>query len=301
MTIAVGNDVGPAPVEQYGMNKDMLHLRIGGADILISGLEDEIWKTSKKTYSLFSTDETASPVHRVSVTESAFRTEPVEGDFSIGRIQGDKGYFILAPYFRGESTNDFSEGTLEIFYAPNTEFKERAIENYIRWVLANMLVTRRIGLLLHASATVLNGQAHVFLGPHGSGKSTAAVLTSDGLMIADDVLPLLIEGDSVTAAAMPAVGKFRQSQESSGRYPVGGLYWINQSGTNRIEKLEMALSTGLIIASAPFIKETGNYQQVLFETATRILGTVPLYNLYFRKEERFLDAALANPVKEGGR
>ena len=283
------------------MKKGVLDIRVAGVDFELTVTEPVLLEACKRTYSLFSADGTDGPGHRALVTVSASRQEGAEGDFSIGRVCGNKGYFIRAPYFRGEASSDFSEGKLEIFFAPNIEYMERAVENYVRWVIANILLKSGRGLLLHASASVLGGQALVFLGPHGSGKSTAALLTTNGLMIADDVLPLLIDREGVTAAAMPAVGKFQQNRESAGLYPLGNLYWINKSGKNSLEKLGTAPGIGLLMASAPFIKETENYQEKLFEVAARILEGVDLYNLHFRKEERFLDAAMANDVKEGKR
>ena len=283
------------------MKKGTLDIRVGGVGIRLEVADESLLEACTKTYGLFIPGGAAEPEHRVVITVSDSRQDVKEGDFSIGRVRGNEGYFILAPYFRGECSRDFSEGTLEILFAPNMEYLERAVENYIRWALANILLTSGRGLLLHASASVLDGQAHVFLGPHGSGKSTAAILTTNGLMIADDVLPLLIERDGVKAAAMPAAGKFGQGRESSGSYPLGNLYWISKSENNCIEKLGKAPGVGLLMASAPFIKETEDYHCKLFESASKILESAVLCNLHFRKEERFLDAALRNTAMEDNR
>ncbi len=288
-------------MDRSAMKKGTLDIRVGGVDLRFIITWDVLLEACKESYKLFSADGMNVPTHRAMVTVSHSGQKEAEEELSIGRFRGNKGYFILAPYFRGESSRDFSEGKLEIFYAPNIEYMQRAVENYIRWVLANILLASGRGLLLHASASVLGGQAHVFLGPHGSGKSTAAILTTNGLMIADDVLPILIGPEGVTAAAMPAVGKFTQVRESVGCYPLGNIYWLSKSPTNRLERLGVAPGTGLLIASAPFIKETENYQRKLFEAASRINDRAAFYNLHFRKEDRFLDVALKNALEDESR
>lgn len=66
------------------------------------------------------------------------------------------------------------------------------------------IVMHRLGyLVLHGSAVELNGQAAIFLGDKGAGKSTtAASLVAAGYpLIADDVVVVRLEGETPVAAA----------------------------------------------------------------------------------------------------
>jgi hypothetical protein len=61
------------------------------------------------------------------------------------------------------------------------------------------LMVQRGMLLLHASATARNGQARIYLGRSGSGKSTAALFDSlrGATVLADDLVPVFIDQDGL--------------------------------------------------------------------------------------------------------
>lgn len=269
---------------------DVLELAIDGVSFRFRGMDTGLGGISSRTYGLF-----ASGTGHAAHSARVFRTEPreplPENDLALGYDGRTGEPFISAPYFRGSADPGFSEGRLEIFSCLNAEYEERALENYIRWVMANVLLKKGSGLLLHASASVVDGAAHVFLGPHGSGKSTAATLTKNGFIIADDVLPVLRGNGVATAAAMPSVGKFPQDAEHTGSYPVKSFYWLIKSERNRIVRVGRPEAAGLLMASAPFIADTAGSRDGLFSAVLSLLESVPVYNLHFRKEEGFLKDA----------
>lgn len=267
--------------------KQALELAIGGISFRFQGMDRELMRLSDKTYGLFNSRSGAAD-HSASVSRPEPREPLPADDLLLGSEAGTGRAVIAAPYFRGSACGDFSEGTLEIFSCPNAEYDEKAVENYIRWVTANILMKTGAGLLLHASASVVEGAAHVFLGPHGSGKSTASSLTKNGFIIADDVLPVLMKNGKAVAAAMPAVGKFPQEAENTGSYPVKSFYWLIKSERNRIVRVGRPQAAGLLMASAPFISGSAGSPSGLFPQVLSLLESVPMYNLHFRKEEGFL-------------
>jgi len=270
--------------------KEALETEIAGVAFRFSGMGPDLLDMLRKTYCLFPRVKSLID-HSFEIRRSGLQLSDLPKEEMLASRDHSAGTrTFLAPYFKGSADEEFKEGVLQTIPALGPQYEERAVENYIRWVLANILYSTGRGLLLHASASVIDGAAHVFLGPHGSGKSTAAELTLKGTTIADDALPVIVSASGVFAAAMPAVGKFRQDKGRTGTFPVKASYWLVKSGENRAERIDKPESTALIMASAPFIAAPGGRGRGLFDTVAPIVSWVPFFRLYFRKEENFLDS-----------
>ncbi len=72
------------------------------------------------------------------------------------------------------------------------------LRSVLMLALSALLVQRGM-LLLHASATTLDGVARIYLGRSGSGKSTAALFDSlrGAAVLADDLVPVFIDQDGL--------------------------------------------------------------------------------------------------------
>jgi hypothetical protein len=276
---------------------NLFGIAIGKISFRFLGMDDEFYASSKGTYKYFLSKDN-HPSHFANVCSAGGMGNLPENDFRIGFNEGSRQYFIQAPYFMGTADEAFAKGSLAMFLCPNDNYKELALENYIRWITANLALIKTEGFMLHSSASVIDGSAHVFFGPHGSGKSTAVSFIRNGFPIADDALLLIQKEGKFYAAAMPAVHKFKQKIENVGYFPVKGFYRLIKSDKNKLESLNKTAALAQLIASAPFLKETKEYEQKLFATAMKTIENVPVFNLYFKKEEHFLEEAF-NAMKIG--
>jgi len=97
----------------------------------------------------------------------------------------------------------------EIIIEPLPNLDEHLVRLPLLGSVLAMLLHQRQHLVLHASAVAVNGNAAVFLGPKGQGKSTmAAILYSRGhKLMADDVAALEVgsEGSPVLLPGFPQI------------------------------------------------------------------------------------------------
>lgn len=137
------------------------------------------------------------------------------------------------------------------------------------------------GFFFHCSAVSLDGKAYLFTAPSGTGKSTHAQLWKahfgDRLKIINDDKPIIrqIENGFV-AYGTPWNGKERRGENICGK--IHGIYIIEQSKTNSVEKLKPAsvLSTLLCQTVRPKNAKLLNNLLAMFDGLT---NQVPIFRL----------------------
>ena len=143
------------------------------------------------------------------------------------------------------------------------------------------------GLLIHASAVVVDGKAYLFSAPCGTGKSTHTQLWlkvfGDRAAILNDDKPALRCEDGVWYAyGTPWSGKYDINMNV--RVPVAGIAMIQRAETNSIEPFtgwkaifELLGQTARPIGVDP--------RQKLLEILDRLLKAVPVWKLRCNMEE----------------
>lgn len=107
----------------------------------------------------------------------------------------------------------------------------------LREVCQKLLVENQ-GLIFHASASLVEGSAWIFLGPSGAGKSTAmTILSSKYKALADDTIIIRKEGiNSFYFYQTPFQEKNAWFDKSPKRYNLGKIFILKKSKYNKIEK-----------------------------------------------------------------
>lgn len=102
--------------------------------------------------------------------------------------------------------------------AEDREFFRRLIQNE----LLGLLLYQRDHLVLHASAVSVDGDAAMFIGPRGSGKSTTAAAFDDEgyAVLEDDVVAIQFDDDVPTV--VPGVPQLRLKSDAAGALGLEG-------------------------------------------------------------------------------
>lgn len=151
-----------------------------------------------------------------------------------------------------------------------------------------LIVHDRWGLLIHSSCIAENGNAHMFAGHSGAGKSTAAALSLPRGIIADEAAIMRIRPDGVSVFHSP----FRSELQSMAAreqmpWPLAGIHLLHQARQHR--RTRLTKSEGLlrlldkVFYWNPSIDESRTIIHMLKEAA----DLVPLYDLYFSKDPEF--------------
>ncbi len=138
------------------------------------------------------------------------------------------------------------------------------------------------GMMLHASAVAVDGNAYLFSAPCGTGKSTHTqqwqkLFGEERAVIINDDKPAMRKVDGVYKAyGTPFSGKHDISVNTG--YPIKGICFISRGETNSIERLTVQR------ALAPLFDQTirpaeNDKMDLLCDRVDDILKCVPMYHL----------------------
>lgn len=161
------------------------------------------------------------------------------------------------------------------------------LENYFRVFVAYRLLDLG-GVLLHSSAAVSGGKAHLFLGPSGAGKTTAARKSRDrGLeVLSDDINALCPDGDSVVVEKLPFAGEMAQLPTPRQSWPLGSLHRLKKGGHDR-QPLRPAQTLALLLGCAPFVNADPWRSEKLVENLEKLVHAFPAYELRTERDDDF--------------
>ena len=166
--------------------------------------------------------------------------------------------------------------------------KEVHLDNVLRH-LANLFIRQEGGTLLHGTALVVEGEAHVFAGPSGAGKSTLAQLASDLPLVSDEFV-FVKDGPAVVVS--PPFGHAQRCAGLPKLIPLASVSLLVQGSQERWvdmpRSVVLARLTQNPVAGANPLLET--------ERLAKLLKGVELRCLTFRKSEQvasFITSTLA--------
>lgn len=123
-----------------------------------------------------------------------------------------------------------SEKNVSIFLQP---LLDDGFYNSLRWILPRFLLSKN-ALMMHSSCLVSqSGEAHLFLGPSGVGKTTTVSRAENRLILGDDMILITLENNRAFAET-PVLGQNPKFKGAAGKkHPLAGFYFLEQSGELR--------------------------------------------------------------------
>lgn len=104
--------------------------------------------------------------------------------------------------------------------------------------ICQQLLSKHNGLIIHASASLVNDQAFIFLGPSGAGKSTIIKLVSKTYpALADDSIIIKKEGREYYFYQTPFREKSFWVIKGSGKFRLGKIFFLKKARSQKITKL----------------------------------------------------------------
>jgi hypothetical protein len=210
------------------------------------------------------------------VSEPPFASLLTSGtDFQAGVL------YLHSPGCEGYIDASQKSGRLRL----NTSRPREEIEYLLRMVCA-LLAFEAGGLLLHAAGVIHKGRAHVFFGYSGSGKSTVARLSSQDVVINDDLLLLMPAEDGWQVHATPFWNDY-QSQPPASPEALAGLYRLVQDQEVFLEDISRAQAVAELVSSAPVVSADPSRSHTLLQRCQSILENAPSYRLHFLEDASF--------------
>lgn len=160
-----------------------------------------------------------------------------------------------------------------------------AIESFLR-ACFSVAAVRFNGLLLHAAGVVRNGQAHVFAGPSGTGKSTIAGLSAaEGRILSDEMVYVRCGGDP-RAFATPFHGTNDQPSSVPAAPLRVVLFPVKDTIVSAVPLAPPEAVRRLLAATFSFEADPQG-RRLLLDLAAGLIEHTPALELRFRKDPTF--------------
>jgi hypothetical protein len=282
-------------------------LRLGHLCYRFEGLPQSLAAEANRIYAPFLSQD--PPHHTVRVARGASRYLEYlpDGLLRIEQRSYPEGTVLVSTHFAAFRPADGKTGTLLVSGDANAKLALGAMENYLRWTVANVELERG-GFVLHCSGLVRNGRAYIFFGHSGAGKSTVASLSPEASVLSDDLVLLQrsqgneelsrpgLQGQGRaslphgwSAATTPFAGEFDQAQKTVGNFPVAGVFLLKKSSEVKLAPMSASIATAALFSCCPFVAEPAR-STLLLPRVENLASSVLCYELHFRKDSSFWDA-----------
>ena len=201
----------------------------------------------------------------------------------------------LAPQPAMQMVSDADFAVVEVRQAPREGNASVAYVSEYPW--AEYIIQRRLGLsgaaMLHASMAVFDGEAHLFLGHSGAGKSTIAELAEQvgAVVPTDDRTIVTLGPDGPLAWGTPWHGSFRRTAPDSA--PVASVSLLVQYAEDHIERIGVGRAVKEMYVRTVQSRVTEREVHATLEVLEAVAGQVPFYELRFRPTTAAVEMVLA--------
>ena len=156
-------------------------------------------------------------------------------------------------------------------------------------ILHSLILAERGGFLLHAASAICDGQAYLFSGVSGAGKTTMTRLAPPNItLLTDEISYLRPSAGGYSAFGTPFAGELARSGENCSA-PVAALFFLEKGAENRIEELSSGEAVRRLMRNILFFAEDKRLVEQLFATACDFVARVPIRRLTFYPDARVWD------------
>lgn len=157
-------------------------------------------------------------------------------------------------------------------------------ENFCRVLVAYRLHELG-GAVIHGAALVDGGEALLFAGRSGAGKTTVSRLGREAgrTVLSDDLNALLpTESGGVVLAGLPFTGDLGGGGSGApGVHPLRGLFRLEKDVEDSLRPLTRAEASACLMACSPFLNADAHRHGVLLSTLLNLIEGVPAFALRF--------------------
>ncbi len=156
-------------------------------------------------------------------------------------------------------------------------------------ILHSLILAKRGGFLLHAASAVCDGQAYLFSGVSGAGKTTMTRLAPEGItLLTDEISYVRPSPGGYSAYGTPFAGELAKAGENCNA-PISALFFLEQGPENRVDDLSSADAVRRLMRNILFFAEDQSLVEKLFATACDFVDRVPIRRLTFYPDSRVWD------------
>jgi hypothetical protein len=164
--------------------------------------------------------------------------------------------------------------------------------NFLRWFISERLMEKN-KFVLHASCVLnKNGNAFIFLGHSGAGKTTLTSLSGPRDILGDDMNIISFDGNELKVEAGAIGGQFMSSIGYSTKRKVEKIFWLKQSKENKsITVSPMSGAQRLLASFANLNWEAleDNKKNKILDFSHKVTQSIKIEELCFQKNKSIWD------------
>ncbi len=158
------------------------------------------------------------------------------------------------------------------------------LENYLRFLVAYALLLQG-GLLMHSACVAYQGEAYLFVGRSGAGKTTiAAQALETGLELLSDDMNALTPGNPPRVHKLPFAGTLGERITDTASYPLRAVCWLRQGLAPSCAAMSPAQALARLAACCPYVNIDPYRAGRLLESLEALGRQLPLLTLTFPRQ-----------------
>jgi hypothetical protein len=160
-----------------------------------------------------------------------------------------------------------------------------SIDTVLR-IIHSLILAKEGGLLIHAASAVRNGNAFLFSGLSGAGKTTISRLAPlDVTLLTDEISYIRRDKDRYVAFGTPFAGELAKVGKNI-HAPLKALYFLRQGLDNKVESMNRTEAIRQLMENVLFFAQDQELVGYVFESACNLIQTIPIFQLTFLPDER---------------
>jgi hypothetical protein len=160
-----------------------------------------------------------------------------------------------------------------------------AIDSVLR-IVHTLILAKQGGFLVHAASAIRGGQAFLFAGLSGAGKTSISRLAPpEATLLTDEISYVRREGDGYWACGTPFAGELGKLGENLSA-PLRTLFLLEQGLENRIEPVATSEAIRLLLRNILFFAEDTELVNLVFRSACEFVERIPVRRLTFVPDQR---------------
>jgi len=260
--------------------RDGVVVEIGGMPILLRTGDESFRRILQDRYSGFTSLNSVPEIDfEISVHDPATELDP-DCDLEVQRH--DDRWILRRGDFIAEWQSTSGRGRVRQSQNPY------AIDSVLR-IIHSLILVSQGGFLLHAASAIRGGQAFLFAGISGAGKTTISRLApSDAILLTDEISYVRRRPDGYCACGTPFSGELAKVGENVSA-PIAVLFLLAKGQQNCVEPVEQADAVCFLLRNILFFAQDQELVKLVFQSALNFVNAVPVRRLVFVPDERVWD------------
>lgn len=160
-----------------------------------------------------------------------------------------------------------------------------AIDSVLR-IVHSLILAGQQGFLVHAASAIRGGQAFLFAGASGAGKTTISRLApADAILLSDEISYVRRDRDGYHACGTPFSGELAKVGENVSA-PIAAVFLLAKGQQNCIEPINQADALRSLLRNILFFAEDEELVKLVFLSAWDFVNAVPVRRLTFVPDQR---------------